>query len=102
MANHRSTNLYDCISSQNINAISPMLKLLKDKFGVGAKVDLMGCNVGEGAEGKQLLNSLAQIWRVPVTAGINVQYAGTPKVSLGKASENAVLTHEGPTVTAQP
>ena len=102
MGNQRSSNLYDCISFQNLNVVSPMLQLFKDKFGVGAKVDLMGCNVGEGPEGKQLLNGLAQIWRVPVTAGIEIQFAGTPKASLKSYSENAVLTHEGPTVTAQP
>ncbi len=102
MGNRPSSNPYDCISNKNFDIVRSMLKLLTEKFAIDAKVNLMGCNVAQGQAGSNLLTRLAKLWGVPVTAGINTQFAGTPKVSLEKYSENAVLTHEGPTRTFYP
>lgn len=102
MGNKRSSNPYDCISSKNFDIVSPMLKLLGEKLSSGAKVDLLGCNVAQGQEGSALLTKLAKLWGVPITAGINTQFAASPKVDLSRASENVSLTHEGPTKTFYP
>ena len=49
-----------------------------------------------------LLRQLSNLWGVPVTGGIDVQFASSPKNDLSKGSENAVISHEGPTKTSYP
>jgi hypothetical protein len=40
------------------------------------EADLMGCSVAGGEDGRQLLTALADLWRVPVAAGVGVQRGG--------------------------
>ena len=102
MGQTKSSNPYVAISVQSLGLISPMLKLLTDKFSDSSTVDLLGCNVAEGNEGSKLLNNLAKLWQVPVKGGVEIQGATSPKNSLSKASEKIALTHEGQTITAYP
>lgn len=52
------------------------LQSLRSIFAPYASVQLMGCETGGGPEGRRLLNGLADLWRVPVSAGVHTQYAG--------------------------
>ena len=53
---------------------------------------LMGCNVGHHLAGRALLQALASIWRVPVSAGTAIQYGGG----------QYTYRFEGPVVTMYP
>lgn len=66
----------DVLAVQNLDAIAPTLRMLSGQFRGTGRVSLMGCYVGNGLEGRQLVNALARIWRVPVTAGIGRQRGG--------------------------
>ncbi|WP_376089204.1 peptidoglycan-binding protein [Roseomonas sp. CCTCC AB2023176] len=55
-------------------------------------VQLLGCNVGGGPKGKELVGKLARTWGVPVTAGIQTQFAGGSQT----------FRFEGPTVSGFP
>jgi len=58
------------------NLINPtILALLAASFGPDGYVELHGCNVAADQQGKELLDQLSRIWRVPVSAGIKLQYA---------------------------
>jgi hypothetical protein len=83
------------ISVKNLRAITPTLRKLTPYFTATAAVWLMGCNVGKGKDGYTLLKGLARIWRVPVSAGSKVQYAGGP-------GDSATFQLEGNVVTQYP
>lgn len=85
----RSRNV---IATQNIATIAPTLRLLTGNFTRNGSVWLMGCYVGQGSSGWCLIKALATIWRVPVTAGTQLQFGG----------DLQTRTLEGPTVTAKP
>lgn len=53
---------------------------LRPYFAANARVELHGCNVGRGPHGRELLRYLADIWRVPVSAGSHTQRVGTGSV----------------------
>lgn len=82
----------DVLAVQNLEAIAPTLRLLAGHFRATGRVSLMGCYVGNGPEGRQLVNALARIWRVPVTAGIGRQRAGGLYT----------MSIEGPSITGWP
>lgn len=65
---------------------------LRAIFGPYGCAQLMGCNTGEGRRGRALLSHLANLWGVPVTAGVQTQYAGGSRT----------FRFEGPTVTCCP
>ncbi|WP_426957167.1 DUF4347 domain-containing protein [Muricoccus radiodurans] len=80
------------ISLERFEESVPALMLIRDRFtGFGA-VQLLGCEVGGGAQGKALVRRLAQTWGVPVTAGVNTQFGGG----------NRTFRFEGPTVSGFP
>jgi hypothetical protein len=80
------------ISAKNLRAIAPTLKRLTPYFKETAAAWLMGCNVGEGKDGRALLKGLARIWQVPVSSGTDVQYAGGPNDSATFRLEGRVVT----------
>lgn len=79
--------------STTIGRISGELGRLRSVFGPHGCVQLMACNTGQGPQGRSLLRQLANIWGVPVSAGIQTQLAG----GLSKS-----IRFEGPTVTECP
>ena len=68
------------------------LRRLTPYFGRYGSVELHGCRVGRGRGGQRMLQQLADIWRVPVTAALNTQYAGGV----------STFRYEGPVTTAFP
>jgi hypothetical protein len=80
------------ISSDNFGQIAGSLQRISHIFAKFGCVELLGCSVGGGAKGTLLVQKLAGIWDVPVTAGIFDQLGG-------KAN---TFRFEGPTITAFP
>jgi hypothetical protein len=52
------------------------LRALRPIFAPFGSVEMHGCRVGRGRDGSALLSGMADALGVPVTAGINSQYAG--------------------------
>ncbi|MEM7023105.1 MAG: peptidoglycan-binding protein [Pseudomonadota bacterium] len=65
---------------------------LRPIFAPFGSVELHGCRVGSGKDGRRLITALARAWRVPVTAGVRTQYGGGA----------STFRFEGRTVTAFP
>lgn len=61
-------------------------------FAPNGRVELHGCNVGQGRAGRRLLQSMAQTLGVPLSAGVRTQLAG--------GASN--FRFEGPVRTAYP
>ncbi|GEM_PF-4422265 len=76
----------------NLGLLRPTLKRLAPWFSPLGRAQLMGCNVGQAPFGPMLLQGLADIWGVPVSAGKDLQYSG---------NGNGV-SYEGPVETAYP
>jgi len=81
------------LDASTIRAIQAELGRLRGVFGSYGCVQLMACNTGQGPQGRSLLRQLADIWNVPVSAGIQTQFAG----GLSKS-----IRFEGPTITVCP
>lgn len=80
------------ISDSNFGQIAGALASIRGIFLGYGSVQLLGCNVGGGAQGRSLLGKLANTWGVPVTAGVNTQYGGGART----------FKFEGPTVSGFP
>ena len=80
------------ISLQNYAASEPDLIRVRPVLLPFGSVQLLGCDVGGGGNGAQLVQRLARTWGVPVTAGLHTQFGGG----------NATFRFEGPTVTGFP
>lgn len=70
----------------------PQLAALAPYFVPWGSTELMGCNVGEGSSGTQLLNRVAGFLQVPVSAGVRTQFGGGHKT----------FVFEGPIKTGYP
>lgn len=79
------------IALSNFSQIEGTLRRIRPVMLPFGSVQLLGCNVGSGA-GSALIDRLSQTWGVPVTAGLNIQFAGG----------NTTFRFEGPTITAFP
>jgi hypothetical protein len=80
-------------SNVNWISVSASLAQLRPYFASQGRVELHGCNVAQGAAGLLFLRRLAKIWRVPVSAGEEKQYAG---------NEFNQFVFEGPVYTVLP
>lgn len=80
------------ISNSNLSQVSGSLQRITPFLTEFGSVQLLGCSVGGGANGRSLVQKLANAWRVPVTAGIFDQLGGGP----------STFRFEGPTVTGFP
>jgi hypothetical protein len=79
------------ITNKNFSASAPTLGRLRFSFGVYSSVELHGCLVARGVDGRQLLQRLAGLWGVPVSGGMQFQYGGA-----------CTFRFEGPVYTAFP
>ncbi len=77
------------LASSTTRILGPQLAQLLPYFADGGRVELHGCNTGQGAAGTKLLRDLARTIGVPVSAGIKTQFGGDIKF-------------EGPVKTAMP
>ena len=68
------------------------LRELRPIFAPFGSVEMHGCRVGQGPQGRALLSGMADALGVPVTAGVYSQYGGGP----------STFCFEGPTVTMCP
>ncbi len=75
-----------------VAAGASQLRTLAPHFGPYSSVELHGCRVARGRGGRQMVQQLANIWQVPVSAALNYQYAGGP----------SSFRFEGPVYTAFP
>jgi Putative peptidoglycan binding domain len=64
------------ISDDNFEQVQPSLARLRPIFAGFGSVQLQGCLVGGGPQGRSLLNKLSLTWGVPVTAGTHTQFGG--------------------------
>lgn len=64
------------VTLQNQNVLAPLC----NKFEPAAVVELHGCEVGKGVDGKNLCIALAKFWNVIVRAGTDLQYADAANV----------------------
>jgi hypothetical protein len=69
----------------------PQLAALAPLFARFGCMELMGCNVGAGERGRQLLDRVARYVGVPVSAGVQTQYSGA-----------GIFRFEGPVRTGYP
>jgi hypothetical protein len=65
---------------------------LKGKLGRYGSIELMSCDMAHGPEGREMVRLLSYHIGVPVSSGVNAQYAGLTKT----------FRFEGPTHTATP
>ncbi len=75
-----------------LDSLARYLQRLWTVFAPFGSVELHGCRVGAGPDGRRLVTALARAWGVPVTAAIRTQYGGG----------SSTLRFEGPIVTAFP
>lgn len=86
------------LEDEDMSALTPgtvaagesILRQLTPYFGRYSSVELHGCRVAMGAQGRRLVQDLADIWGVPVSAATRTQYAGG----------SATFRFEGPVHTA--
>ncbi|HYP06868.1 MAG TPA: peptidoglycan-binding protein [Bryobacteraceae bacterium] len=80
------------LTARSVREMRGDLERLRPVFAVYGSAELHGCSVGRGPDGRSLLHELADVWNVPVTAGVQTQHVG----------RGATFRFEGPTVTAYP
>jgi hypothetical protein len=80
------------ITNKNFSDAASTLGRLRFSFGVYSSVELHGCNVSRGVDGRQLMQRLAGLWGVPVSGGTQSQYGGGV----------CTFRFEGPVYTAFP
>ena len=80
----------DSILITTFQQMSPHYATLAPLFAPFGSVMLMGCQVARGQNGRALLQNLANVWKVPVTAGTTDQSTTSP------------FRLSGPTFTAYP
>ncbi len=80
------------IALQNLDALRPVLRRLSSVFGPYGCVQFMHCETGGGANGRRMLQEIANLLGVPATAGIHTQFGGGTRT----------FRFEGPTHTAFP
>jgi hypothetical protein len=80
------------LDAANIGLMTPILAQLRPIFAEFASVELHGCKVAGSLSGRQMIQKLADIWHVPVTAARRTQLAGG----------SATFRFEGPVHTAFP
>lgn len=73
-----------------------VLGRLSGHFAPGAVVELQGCQVGRGHQGRELLRQLADLWRVNVQASIDDQHFDP----VLQGSRHAGLRFEGQVIEA--
>lgn len=76
------------VSADNFEMLAPVLAGLKPRFAPYGSAEHGGCSLGSREKTRGLLRKLANLWNVPVTVGIHVQYSN--------------LHFNGPTFTAFP
>ncbi len=64
------------LTSGTIAKFRPQLRMLAPYFGSYSSVELHGCEVAKGPNGRQLVQQLANIWNVPVSAAVKTQLVG--------------------------
>jgi hypothetical protein len=64
----------DTVIAAGASRTNPALARLKPYFARGAVVQLHGCNVAVGWEGRYLLQKLAALWGVRVQGAIDTQF----------------------------
>lgn len=89
---HLEDDDWTSISSGNVRELAPTLGRLHSIFGLYSSVELHGCNVARGRNGRRLIDALARIFEVPVTGAAVSQYAG----------DSSTFHFEGRTYTAFP
>lgn len=80
------------IDINDMSVLAPILSRLRGCFGPYGCIQFMHCNSAYGTKGNRLLRAVADATGVPVSAGIDTQYAGGQKT----------FFFEGPTKTAVP
>jgi Putative peptidoglycan binding domain len=80
------------ISDDNFPQVATSLGRIRHIFVEFGCVELLGCSVGGGPKGRSLVGKLANVWGVPLTAGVFDQLGG------GRNT----FRFEGPTVSAFP
>ena len=77
----RTMPQYSNVISRSVIAANPhIFARLRPYFAAKACVELHGCHVARGPEGRQLLRWLSDIWGVPVSAGSHTQSVGSGDV----------------------
>jgi hypothetical protein len=80
------------INAKSIPQLRGVIARLKSVFGPYGAIQFMSCETARGTDGRQMLETVASIVEVPVTAGVNDQYGGG----------TSTFRLEGPTRTAFP
>jgi peptidoglycan hydrolase-like protein with peptidoglycan-binding domain len=80
------------ITNGNVNQAIPALQRLTRLFNSYSSVEMHHCSVAQKSDGRILLQKLANVWQVPVSAGRRTQYGG------GRST----FRFEGPVHTAFP
>jgi hypothetical protein len=80
------------ITSSNFTDAAKILGRLRFSFGAYSSVELHGCKVARGVDGRNLLQRLSDLWGVPVSAGTQIQHGGCI----------STFRFEGPVYTAFP
>lgn len=83
------------ISHDNLPLVGAQLRILGRYMASFGCVEFHGCNVGQGASGRRLLEGVANAMERPASAGTRSQYPGGP-------DSYATFRFEGPVVTRYP
>lgn len=63
------------ISADNFDMLAPTLEPLKKRFARYGSAEHGGCSLGGKEKTRGLLRKLANLWDVPVTVGVGIQYS---------------------------
>lgn len=80
------------INADTIGLLHSVIARLNQVFGPYGSIEFMSCHTAQGSEGRHIVNTVASLAGIPVTAGIKMQYGGG----------TSTFRFEGPTYTAIP
>ncbi len=86
--NVREAEYYSYINLKHFPEVAPILTPLKTLFAPFGSMEHTGCSIGSRPESRQMMQKMADLWGVPVSAGIHIQHS--------------VLNFDGAVFTAYP
>ena len=69
----RASEFHSYIDFKHIDQLIPVLRPLRGYFAPYGTMEHTGCSIGSRAETRRLMHRLADLWNVPVSAGIGLQ-----------------------------
>jgi hypothetical protein len=70
----RASEFHSYIDFKHIDKLVPVLRPLGECFAPYGTMEHTGCSIGSRADTRKMMHKLADLWNVPVSAGIGLQH----------------------------